>query len=264
MYAVLLNHSVEGIGFTRPTWSLSSPIEFRFNDSDPTFYDLFDVRYVILAFDDEPGVPAEPIAEAGGHVLWRVQTQGYVEVVDVLPPIAADRTNLGERVETWLRSDLPDRSLFPSITFAGRAGTPATIADPLDALDDPPGRVVVESVDLRDGRATASVVVERPAMVVLKTSFDPRWQVTVDGVAVEPQMIAPSFVGRKVEAGRHVITFTYEPFPRYDVLLLIGVATVAGLALIPRRLARATRTRPRRATPRRRETPAPDPVPPPG
>jgi uncharacterized membrane protein YfhO len=75
-------------------------------------------------------------------------------------------------------------------------------------------------------------------MVMLKASFDPRWQVTVDGVALAPEMIAPSFVGRTVPAGRHVVRFVYEPFPRYDLLLTIGALTLLGLGLLPGRFAR--------------------------
>ena len=102
-----------------------------------------------------------------------------------------------------------------------------------DLPDTPAGTVVSEDVDLRDGLAAATVIADRPAMVMLKASFDPRWQVTVDGISVAPEMIAPSFVGRTVPAGRHVVRFEYEPFPRYDLLLTIGVLTLLGLALIP-------------------------------
>ena len=80
------------------------------------------------------------------------------------------------------------------------------------------------------------MIAERPAMVMLKASFDPRWQVTVDGIPVEPEMIAPSFVGRTVPAGEHVVRFVYEPFPRYDVMLLIGLLALIGLAVVPGRL----------------------------
>jgi hypothetical protein len=47
-------------------------------------------------------------------------------------------------------------------------------------------------------------------------------------------MMAPSFVGGSVPEGRHVVTFTYEPFPRYDVMLVIGGLTLVGLWLGPR------------------------------
>ena len=108
-----------------------------------------------------------------------------------------------------------------------------------DLPDTPAGTVVSEDVDLRDGLATATVIADRPAVVMLKASFDPRWQVTVDGISVAPEMIAPSFVGRTVPAGRHVVRFEYEPFPRYDLLLAIGVLTLLGLALLPGWFARS-------------------------
>jgi hypothetical protein len=155
----------------------------------------------------------------------------------VLPAVEAGRTDLGVKVAPWLSSDLPSRGAHPGIAFEGQVAPEATTAE--DAIpDEPPGIVAAEVVDLRAGEAATTVVLDRPAMVMLKSSFDPRWQVTVDGVAAEPQMIAPSFVGRLVPAGSHVVRFDYEPYPRYDVLLLIGALTLVGMALGPGWLAR--------------------------
>jgi hypothetical protein len=41
-----------------------------------------------------------------------------------------------------------------------------------------------------------------------------------------------------VAAGEHVVRFVYEPFPRYDLLLLLGAATLVGLAVLPGRRSR--------------------------
>jgi hypothetical protein len=237
VYVMLLNEGTEGVGFVRPTWSLSAPFEYRFTDTNPSHYDLFDVRYLILDASKAPPVPAERVAQRGRHVLWERVDPGYIDLVDVLPAITADRTNLGLRVEDWFRSDLPARGANPGIAFEGEPAPKATVSAD-DLPDTPAGTVVSEDVDLRDGRATATVVADRTAMVMLKASFDPRWQVTVDGTAVAPQMIAPSFVGRTVPAGRHVVRFVYEPFPRYDLLLTFGALTLLGLALLPGRFAR--------------------------
>ncbi|MCI0636176.1 MAG: YfhO family protein [Actinobacteria bacterium] len=65
--------------------------------------------------------------------------------------------------------------------------------------------------------------------MLLRSTFDPGWQVKVDGRVVEPQMVAPSFVGAPVPPGRHTAAFRYRPFPRYDILFAIGVVTVFGL-----------------------------------
>jgi hypothetical protein len=250
IYAMLLANRAEGVGFTRPTWSLSSPIEFRFNDRNPAHYDLFDARYVILPVGREPPVPATEVTRAGRHVLWEAEVDGPMELVDVLPAISADRTDLGRKMAPWLGSDQPAEGLFPSVAFAGHAGAPPTLGEGAR------GQILEQTVALGDGRAAATVEADRPVMLVLKASFDPRWQVSMDGVPVEPQMIAPSFVGRTVPAGEHTVVFAYEPFPRYDVLLLLGAATLVVLALGPGWLAlRRRRLRAEADEPASGETP---------
>ncbi len=233
MYAVLLNLDVPAVGFTRPTWSLSSPAEFRFRDSSLAHHDLFDVRYLILPEDRQPSVPASLLAERGGHTLWEVEVDGAVELVDVTDPIVADRTNLGERTEDWLRSDLVGDGLHPAIAFAGLSPAEPTVP----GFDPPRGEVRSSSIELGDGAARATVEAEREVAVLLKTSFDNRWRVTVDGREVGRQMLAPSFVGRVVPAGRHEVRFEYAPYPRYDLLLAVGAATFLGLLLWSRRRA---------------------------
>ncbi len=244
MYAVLLSESVEGVGFTRPTWSLSSPIEYRFSDVNPAHYELFDARYVILPTGRTPPAGAAEIASRGRHVLWQMQTGGYFGVVDVLPPIQADRTDLGIQMADWLRSRDMAEGRFPSVAFEGRPAAPPTDGE------HSPGRVLIEAADLRNGRAVARVRMRREAAVILKTSFDPRWQVTIDGRAAEPWMLAPSYLGVIVPPGSHRVAFVYEPFPRYDVMFLIGAVTLATLAFGPRAL---RRRRGRSATERERD-----------
>jgi len=234
MYAMLLNLDAPAVGFTRPTWSLASPAEFRFRDSSAAHLDLFDVRYLILAVDREPSVPATLVAEHGGHALWEVDVDGALELVDAIEPIEADRTNLGERIEVWLGSELPAEGIHPPIAFAGLTPAEATLPGD-DASPGARGEVLASSIELERGRARATVMAERPVVVLLKASFDNRWRVTVDGRAVDAQMFAPSIVGRRIPAGRHEVTFEYVPFPRYDLLLAIGVVTFVALLLASRR-----------------------------
>ena len=228
-YAQLLNLDAEGLGFTRPTWSLSSPAEYRFRDANPNHFDLFDVRYLIQPSDRPDPSRGELVATRGRHELWRMPVEGAVEVVDTGEPIEADRTDLGVQIAPWLSSELPGASVHPAIAFAGLAAPSAT-APGNEPPADRPGSVLSVELALADGRASATVELERPGAVILKSSFDNRWAVIVDGRPLEPQMFAPSFVGRLLPPGRHDIEFRYVPFPRYDLLLLIGAATFAGLA----------------------------------
>ena len=74
---------------------------------------------------------------------------------------------------------------------------------------------------------------DRPAVVLLKESFDPRWTVTVDGVSTKPVMMAPSYVGVQVAAGSHVVEFHYKSYPHYPLLAAFGIAILLALAVWP-------------------------------
>jgi hypothetical protein len=154
-------------------------------------------------------------------------------VVDTAPAIEADRTNIGQRTASFLTSPLPARGLIPVVAFAG--ATAATPTDPTYAVEPgPAGTVTVQYSLPDDGVFGGRVFVNRPSVVMLKATYDPRWHVTVDGKPAKTQMLAPSFVGVAVGPGTHTIEFRYVPYPYYWVLLTIGALTLLGLALIPR------------------------------
>ena len=71
------------------------------------------------------------------------------------------------------------------------------------------------------------------AAVVLKATFDPRWQVIVDGKRAMPYMVVPGFVAVTVGPGRHVVVFQYVAYSHYPLLLGIGGVTLLMLALGP-------------------------------
>jgi hypothetical protein len=237
-YVGLLNLDALGLGFTRPTWSLSSPAEYRFRETSPAHFDVFDVRYVIQPIDQSPPIGGELVAERGRHALYEMPVDGAIEIVDTTDPIRADRTDLGVRIDPWLDSDLPEANVHPGIAFGRFEAVGSTLTGgqlPVDRA----GRILETSLALDQGRASTIVELDRPAAVILKASFDNRWRVTLDGRDLEPQMFAPTFVGRLVPPGRHEVSFEYAPFPRYDLLLLIGAGTFAALLIVPRRRASA-------------------------
>jgi hypothetical protein len=205
----------------------------RFNDSDAAQYNLFDVRWVILPTDRQPAVPATPVNTRGRWRLWEVQTTGYLQVVDTAPAIEADRTNIGKRTASFLTSPLLAQGLIPLIAFDGASA--ATPTDPTyAALPGSAGQVTVQFALPDDGVFGGQVIVNRPSVVMLKATYDPRWHVTVDGKPAKTQMLAPSFVGVAVGPGTHRIEFDYVPYPYYWLLLTIGVVTLLALALVPR------------------------------
>ena len=234
LYAVLGNRDADAIGFTfRSTGPGAADIELLFDESNPAHYDLFNVRYVVLPQSREPAVSATLVDERGRHRLWQVETSGYLSVVDTVAPITADRTNLGTQVQQFVLSSLPGRRLHPVVAYEGRPGAAPTLA-PGERPVEAPGVVEVQSSRVADGLFQGEVVTTRQAVVLLKTAFDPRFEVTVDGERRPLEMIAPDYMGVTVPPGRHRVEFQYVPVPFYGQLLALGLLTLAGLTIVPR------------------------------
>jgi hypothetical protein len=235
VHAWFANRDVDAIGFTfRTISSLSTDTEASFDETNPANYQMFNVRYVILPPDRRPAVRATLLARAGQFRLWRVATSGYFQVVDRAPAVAADRTDLRQAVLPFMKSDLASRSVYPGVTFAGGAEPAPTFAGATPPSGKP-GRVRAQTATAQDGVFEATVQASRPAVALLKASYDPRWTVTVDGLPAKSTMMAPSLVGVEVPIGRHEVRFRYKPYSHYPLLLAIGALTLFGLILVPRR-----------------------------
>jgi len=238
LYLVPLNLDADSVGFTRPTWSLMSAAEYRFDVDDPGMRRLFGVRYLISDAASPPEGAIET-ARRGRFVLYRFDDVSYVSVVDTIAPIAADRLNLGIQTSWVLGSELPELGMLPTVAFGGRAPAPPTLG-PNEMPRDLPGEVLDVKAGPSDGVFVADVSMERRAVVLLAASFDPRWEVRVDGVQASPEMVAPALVGVTVGPGSHRVLFSYRPFPWYGPLFL-GAALVLGALAAGERLARRRR-----------------------
>ncbi len=230
VYAALLNADVDAIGFTRPTWSLSSNVESRFDDRVAAQYELFGIRYLILPSGTAPNVPAVHVGARGAYGLWEVSGIGYARVVDTTRAIAADRTNLGEQTAAFLRSPLVEQGIYPGIAFDGRGAVEETLPESAPAV--PPGVVVSTSAAPAAGRFDVRVDAARRAFLVVAASFDPRWTATIDGRPAAAEMVAPSFVGTVVPAGEHRVTLQYRPYPFYWVWAVVAIATLFAFGTI--------------------------------
>ena len=238
-YAALLNLQVDAIGFTRPTWSMASPAEYRFDGTSLDHRRLFGVRYVIRP-QTNPLPDAQPVARAGRHLLYEMADVRYLEVVDTIAPVAADRRNLGQQTASILDSGLFARRYLPTIAFGSAAA-----AEPTLGADELPGRagdVLSAAAEPQAGTFAGTVDLSREAAVLFKVSFDPRFSATVDGVEVPTEMLAPAFVGVRVPEGRHEVALSYEPFPFTGPLIALGILAIVGLWFVGSRGRRRART----------------------
>ena len=232
MYAWLADHDVDQVGFDfRTLNSLSTDIEATFDEKSLAQYQMLGIRYLLLPAGHAPPVPAKLIASAGGSRLYRVATSGYFQVVDRAAAIAADRTDVEPATRTCGASPiLALHDVYPGVAFAG--GSPPA---PTMAAAGKPGVVLSDTEDRAGGVFAASVEMRRPAVVLLKASYDPSWTATVDGRAVKPVMMAPSLVGVEVGPGRHLVRFRYVSYGAYPALFAIGILALLALTILPRR-----------------------------
>ena len=236
VYLELENSDIDAVGPWLNTQSLSADVEAHFDERNLSDYDLFNIRYLILPQDHPPPVQAYLLARSGRHTLWEVTTSGYLEVVDtVAPPIVADRNNIGLQTASFMESNALQQLRFPTVAFDGAAAASPSV-DNTSAPSNSAGTLTTQTAVLEDGVFSGEVTANRAAVVLLKTTFEPGWQVSVDGVSAQPIMVAPSFVGVTVPPGRHAVSFRFATYPYYPPLLALGLVTFIALVFIPRRL----------------------------
>jgi len=234
LYLFPLQQDADSIGNYFLSNSLSANVEPYFKDSDLASYDLFGVRYVLTPSSKHPSLTAATLfARRGRYSLYQVASSGYLEVVDTTNAVRADRGNMADVMAPYVNSRAVAEYRHPFVSFDGSATPQPTTAMSADYAG-PPGSVDHTTAVLADARFAGEVDAARPAWVMLKESYSPQWTATVDGKPVRTQMLAPSFVGVPVPAGRHSVVFVYKSRSTYPELFAFGLATLLGLALGPR------------------------------
>jgi hypothetical protein len=235
-YIWLLRTDVDGLGFTRPTWSLMSGAEARFDPNRAGHHALFGVRYVIAPIGKAPLVPAVKVASDGSFDLWEIDEVSLFRMVDTVSTISADRNDLTSATASFLASDGPEEARYPTVAFGDRpADRPTLSREP--SPGGPPGEVRSVTARSSDGVFTASVEADRASVAVLAASFDPGWRAWVDGRPAEVQMVAPALVGVGVPPGEHLIRFAYEPVSAwlYASWTVFAFLVLVGLWMLDRR-----------------------------
>ncbi|HVB04660.1 MAG TPA: YfhO family protein [Acidimicrobiales bacterium] len=238
----LADVGVDAVGFSLRTSALMNDPEADFQEANLADYDAFGIRFLILPAGMAPPVTARRVEQQGQYVLWSVASHGYVQVVDTEGELSANANDLGAQTVGFLRSTLAGQGIYPTVAFSGSPAAAPTFSsgNPVGS----PGSVLSSVDSLDSGAFTATVTANRDAVVLLKASYDPGWQVTVDGVPTATEMIAPAFVGVEVAPGTHLVNFVYHGYPHYnllfalDLLALLAVLFGAHLGRLASRLRR--------------------------
>lgn len=223
----------EGLDVVAPPYnssSLSSDMLWDFSYARPEDYDLFNVRYVVMPSAMPPPAFLRPILRTTRYVLYEAPTSGYAEYVSVVERRAASGpAELTTRNRTWLLA--PDRAQrgfvrwdYPGASTGGALVPTACV-----------GGATREEV-ARAARVDVVASCDGAGTLLLKVTYDPGWQVTVDGAPVETFMLSPAYLGLSIPAGTHRVSARYLPAGTRMPLLLGGILVLAAAVPVTRRL----------------------------
>ncbi len=110
---------------------------------------------------------------------------------------------------------------------------PFSDQNPLLTTATPAGAVLSEKFD--HDYFSAAVETPKESILMLKASFHPFWQSTIDGQPVDKFMVEPAFMAIRVPAGEHLVEFKYYPASYKIVLMIISLLTLPALYLFLKR-----------------------------
>ena len=230
VFKYLESRNIDEVGYTLRTASLMTDPEYDFDDRDPSDYQLFAIRYLILPAREQPPVRARLAMRSGSYWLWTTDNAGYVQAGRIVGAISANRTNVGARSVPLLRSGLAADGIYLSVRYGTDRGGDARL--PTVRSLSSAGAVRAERANLDDGQASATVRMRRPGIAVLSASYDPGWTATVNGRRQPTRMVAPALVAVDIPAGTDHVEFRFDGYDDYPELLALS-ATLAVIAFAP-------------------------------
>lgn len=190
---------------------------------------------------------------------------GYI-TTGVKPAIvSSDKSDFRSLIRLWMHSDAPGNFLYPELTFdrdyPRSTGLPnfrmtdeATYKVPDGSLHNlftevpsymspqsSPGttpRIISQNStdDMEFNATVANTTRCVSCMIILRQTFHPSWQATIDGKRVKPFAVFPFYTAVMMEEpGEHTVTFSYTPTLTKKLLSGVGVMTLLLLFVIARR-----------------------------
>ena len=117
VFQYLESRDVDEVGYTLRTASLMTDPEYYFDESDPSDYRLFGIRYLILPAGQQPRVPARLAMRSGPYRLWTINGDGYIQAGQLTGRITANRTNIGARSIPLLDSGLAADGDYVGVSY---------------------------------------------------------------------------------------------------------------------------------------------------
>lgn len=215
--------------------SLNTEMVWQFDDAEPSQYDLFDVRHVIVPAEAQVPPFYQPFVQTTRYHAYRVNTSGatrWIAADDRRP--ATSQLDLLRGNLAWLNSDLPAARVHVRWDYPDAPADRAAVTSTQRCVDIGQSFDAVVGVDsiVADVRCTVA------GTLLFKTSYHPNWRVEADGVPVETFMVSPAFLAAAIPAGVARVQAVYTVTAGKHALLAFGAIVLLGVLLLSDRLER--------------------------
>ncbi|MGH7926131.1 MAG: hypothetical protein ACREQH_16230 [Candidatus Binatus sp.] len=231
-YSFLSLAGFDELSFLYHSLSWSSDVIAEINDRDPYQAQLFAMR-AVLAPATRPMPPYfKRRAVHGKLAVYEASSEGYFGLVDIGARYDGPLTTVLNRDWGWMQH--PAVRAGAVVALGGDIkGVPEwkmyQALPPLDRrYSTPRGEVISES--RRGETYSARLAVLRPCYALLKVTYFPGQQATVDGKPAPIFRVYPNFCAIPVRPGEHQIEVRYRPGPIKAILLIAGILLVGLIA----------------------------------
>ncbi len=231
-YSFLSLAGFDELSFLYHSLSWSSDVMAEINERDPYQAQLFAMRAVLA-----PAAQPMPsyFKRRGVHgklAVYEASPEGYFGLVDIGARYDGPLTTVLNRDWKWM--DDPGVRAGAVVALGGDIkGVPEwkmfQALPPLDPrFSTPRGEIISES---KEGETySARLAILRPCYVLLKITYFPGQQATIDGKPAPIFRVYPNFCAIPVGPGEHRIEVRYHPGPIKPILLIAGFILVGLIA----------------------------------
>jgi hypothetical protein len=216
----IVDQNVDQISSQGWAASLMEGPQALFDEHRLSNYQIFGVKYLILPPTQHPHVPADLIMQNGPYSLYQVRDVGYLSLLSVSGSADVNKATISRLSGVTLRSDYVERHVTVAVNYPS---TDNNVVLPTYFPSGPIGTVSHEHIDWTNGLVSAFVTMNEPGNLVVSTSFDPDWQVFVDGHLATTQMVSPALLSVPLSTGLHAVTFQYRGFRWMLPLVLLAL-----------------------------------------
>ncbi|MDH7475906.1 MAG: hypothetical protein QHH09_00340 [Microgenomates group bacterium] len=234
LYMALTRDGFPVVGFAPESWSPTSESDQFFNEADIDYYDIFNSRYLVTPNNFKAPSFAKHLGKFGKYNLYEIKTDGWFTFGKVPFEVTSKKDELINLVKFWLEVGFKNhqypRINFPNVqtnytgkkikivdmtTYIDEKGETSTIwQKPIEFLPANFWTDLDKEEILPAGYQTSFTLLNDcdNCVVVLKQTYHPNWQVTINGQKGESFPVFPFYIGIPIRrAGTYTVRAIYQP-----------------------------------------------------